>query len=152
MKDRIKKIMQHYGLTAVKFSTETGIQRSALSHVMSGRNKPSLDFVMKILQRYEQLNPKWLLTGKGKMFETATEKPVTVSTEEPLLFDQDEKTESMVKSEEPPVYQTKQNTEKRRQDSSYLPALGAEESDIEQIIIFFRDGSFKSYQQRKNEN
>ena len=149
MKERIKKIMQHYNLTAVQFSTETGIQRSALSHVMSGRNKPSLDFVMKILQRYEQLNPKWLLTGKGKMFETSTEKPVTASPE-PLLFDQEDKTENMVKSEEPPAYHTKQNSEKRPHDSSYLSAFGAEESDIEQIIIFFRDGSFKAYQQRKS--
>jgi len=149
MKDRIQKIMKHYNLTAVQFAGETGIQRSALSHVMSGRNKPSLDFVLKIKQRYRDINTDWLLLGEGKMFNEEQQKKQTLP-EEGLLFgnnEQEEKTDSVVKSEPAPVYHSKPVVEKEVQKKS-SSFDNNEDSEIEKIIFFYRDGSFKTYRSR----
>ena len=67
MLNRIKQIIDKEKLSSTQFATEIGVQRSALSHVLSGRNKPSLDFMMKIKNRYPEINLDWLLLGKGKM-------------------------------------------------------------------------------------
>ena len=65
MKDRILQIMNQEGMTSSNFAEEIGIQRAAMSHIFSGRNKPSLDVVKKILDRFTYINPDWLLNGKG---------------------------------------------------------------------------------------
>ena len=66
MLDRIKYIMNLYDISAAQFAEAIGVPRSTISHILSGRNKPSLDFVMKILDAYPKVNPEWLLTGKQK--------------------------------------------------------------------------------------
>lgn len=60
--------MQSQNLTSSQFADKLGVQRSGLSHILSGRNKPSLDFVLKVLAGFPDLNPQWLLQGKGKMY------------------------------------------------------------------------------------
>ena len=70
MLSRIKQIIEKEKLSSTQFATEIGVQRSALSHVLSGRNKPSLDFMMKIKYRYPEINLDWLMLGKGKMIGT----------------------------------------------------------------------------------
>jgi len=66
--------MEKEKLSPTQFATEIGVQRSALSHVLSGRNNPSLDFMMKIKARYPDLNLDWLLLGKGRMTGTSVKK------------------------------------------------------------------------------
>lgn len=60
--------MQSQNLTASQFADRIGIQRSGLSHILSGRNNPSLDFVLKVLKAFPELEPVWLLQGKGPMY------------------------------------------------------------------------------------
>ncbi len=60
--------MKSQNLTSSQFADKLGVQRSGLSHILSGRNKPSLDFVLKVLAGFPDLNPQWLLQGKGKMY------------------------------------------------------------------------------------
>ena len=67
MRDRILKIMEREGLTPSKFAESIGIQRSAMSHIISGRNNPSLDVLLKILERFTYVDSDWLLFGKGEM-------------------------------------------------------------------------------------
>lgn len=67
MKERIAEIMKKEQLSPASFAESIGIQRSALSHILNGRNNPSLDVVMKIHQRYGYINLEWLLYGKGTM-------------------------------------------------------------------------------------
>jgi len=57
--------MEHYGLSVSSFADAIGVQRSSISHVVGGRNKPSLDFVMKVVKTYPEVNLYWLLMGKG---------------------------------------------------------------------------------------
>lgn len=64
--DRLEKVMKYYGLSASGFADKVGVQRSSISHILSGRNKPSLDFVMKVLSSFEEVDLYWLLNGKGE--------------------------------------------------------------------------------------
>jgi transcriptional regulator with XRE-family HTH domain len=74
MKDQILKILSHYGFSATFFAEKIGVQRSSISHILSGRNKPSYDFIISIIDKYPELNTYWLLTGKGNMFIESNQK------------------------------------------------------------------------------
>ncbi len=63
--DRIKKVMSFHALSASLFADKIGVQRSSISHLLSGRNKPSLDFVLKVTQAFDDVDVYWLLNGKG---------------------------------------------------------------------------------------
>jgi transcriptional regulator with XRE-family HTH domain len=67
MTDRISLLIQAKNLSAAQFADEIGVQRSSISHLMSGRNKPSLDLIQKTLQRFPEVSSEWLLFGKGEM-------------------------------------------------------------------------------------
>ena len=66
MKGRIQQIIDFFGLNPNTFAQEIGVNRSTLSHVLNGRNKPSIDFTQKILNRYSEISARWLMTGVGK--------------------------------------------------------------------------------------
>ena len=63
--DRLQKVMTYYSLSASAFADKIGVQRSSISHILSGRNKPSLEFVMKVLSSFDDVDLYWLLNGKG---------------------------------------------------------------------------------------
>ena len=65
--DRIKLLLEDKGLSPSAFADAIDIQRSSMSHILSGRNNPSLDMIQKILNNFPDINSSWLLTGKGKM-------------------------------------------------------------------------------------
>jgi transcriptional regulator with XRE-family HTH domain len=61
---RIEEVRNNHQLTAASFATKIGVQRSAISHILSGRNKPSLEFLMKIHDSFDEVNLEWLILGK----------------------------------------------------------------------------------------
>lgn len=63
---RLEKVIKFNDETAASFAEKIGVQRSSISHILSGRNKPSLDFVLKVLSAYPEVELYWLLNGKGK--------------------------------------------------------------------------------------
>ena len=69
MIDRIQLILKSKNLSSSQFADEIQVQRSSISHILSGRNKPSLDFIMKILSTYSEVNADWLIFGKGQMIQ-----------------------------------------------------------------------------------
>jgi transcriptional regulator with XRE-family HTH domain len=73
MKERILQILKHTGMTATKLADEIGVQRSGISHMISGRNQPSYDFMIKLLKRFPELSAEWLLRGKGQMISSETD-------------------------------------------------------------------------------
>ena len=80
--DRIKYIMKINQHSATSFADEIGVQRSSISHILSGRNKPSLELVQKILIAYPKISADWLISGKTTM-EDNTEKQVEEKAEKP---------------------------------------------------------------------
>ncbi len=119
MIDRIKQVMEFSGLSPAQFATELGINRSNLTHLFSGRNQPSLDFIRKILIRFPQVKTEWLMMGMGSMLKDESEKiPVQniFETNEPDLFSQ-----SIPKIEKPtPVIENKSIEKLEVNDSGFL--------------------------------
>ena len=67
MNTRIKKWMESQGLKSSEFADKIGVNRSTISHILSGRNKPSIEFFEKLLKTYTSVNSNWLITGLGYM-------------------------------------------------------------------------------------
>jgi len=70
--NRLEGIMANHNLSAASFATKIGVQRSAISHIISGRNKPSLDFLMKVYESFDEVALEWLILG------TTTSLPIEV--------------------------------------------------------------------------
>ncbi|KRP27539.1 MAG: DNA-binding protein [Cryomorphaceae bacterium BACL22 MAG-120619-bin32] len=85
--NRLKKIMDYYDLSAAVLADKISVQRSSISHLLSGRNKPSLDFVLKITSIFKDIDLQWLINGNGS-FPQKTENSSTTST--PILFQNNE--------------------------------------------------------------
>ena len=62
---RLQKILDFYAITATAFSDLIDVNRSTISHLLSGRNKPSLEFVLKVLEAFPDVELYWLLNGQG---------------------------------------------------------------------------------------
>lgn len=80
---RLKKVMDFHQLSASMFADKIGVQRSSISHILSGRNKPSLDFILKVTSELTDVDIEWLLNGKGvfpKNAEKSTKAPPPLST------------------------------------------------------------------------
>lgn len=71
---RIKKVMDFHQLTASMFADKVGVQRSSISHILSGRNKPSLDFILKITSEFKDVDIHWILHGTGSFPKKAESK------------------------------------------------------------------------------
>jgi transcriptional regulator with XRE-family HTH domain len=69
MKERLIQLLDLEQLTPSKFADIIGVQRSSVSHVISGRNNPSFDFLQKTLRAFPGLNADWLMLGQGTMYE-----------------------------------------------------------------------------------
>ncbi len=160
MKDRINKIMETEGLSPAKFADEIGVQRSSISHILSGRNKPSYDFIIKIMNRFSGINAEWLLTGKGPMIKSAGQfegKAVTQSSlfEQPIDSNPDKKskqnaqnTGNINESENDKLPQTYLNIEtnkgvyeKRNTSSKQFTNV----NKLKIIMFFYDDGSFEQF-------
>lgn len=85
--NRIKKVMEYYQFSASSFADKIGVQRSSISHILSGRNKPSLDFILKITSAFKEVDIHWLINGKGIFPKTATKEKSTLTSP---LFQQKE--------------------------------------------------------------
>ncbi len=122
MKERILKILEKNKLSSAQFAELIGVQRSSISHILSGRNKPSYDFLVKIIEHFDDIDAQWLLTGKGNMSKIQR-KPAPYSTNQQELFTQpDYASKGSSNSGEQQVLN------KNKDDSEPIPAA------IEQII------------------
>lgn len=68
MENRIQKIIDEQEITLNAFAQEIGVNRSTVSHILTGRNKPSVEVLQKILKRFPALSSDWLLLGNGGMY------------------------------------------------------------------------------------
>ncbi|OFX20026.1 MAG: hypothetical protein A2041_08070 [Bacteroidetes bacterium GWA2_31_9b] len=142
MKDRILQFLKDEKISSTKFADIIGVQRSSISHILSGRNKPSFDFIEKMLLSFPSLNAQWLITGKGSMF---TNTPRQESLFD-LKIDSNQQKSTTLQSIIPK--QENINTEISDNDQHIETGfLKSEKKEkiIDRIIIFFEDGSFKQY-------
>jgi transcriptional regulator with XRE-family HTH domain len=129
---RLNKILEYYDLSAASFADKIEVGRSSISHILSGRNKPSLDFVMKVVKNFPEVELYWLLNGKGK-FPSQTDsqaEPETAKTREDI-------------STPPPVH-GQEKPSAPVQPTSFPKARAGKE--IQKIVIFYTDGSFEAFE------
>ncbi len=86
---RLKKVMDYHQLSASLFADKIGVQRSSISHILSGRNKPSLDFILKVTSAFNDVDMYWLLNGKGSFPKNVVN---TSTSSTPSLFNSDSET------------------------------------------------------------
>ncbi len=142
MKDRIIQLLNIEGLSASKFADIIGVQRSSMSHILSGRNNPSLDFIQKIMHAFPRINGDWLLSGDGEMIKGQTSGSLfqeTIKEEEPLSYQANQ-----------PLKQIKKETnEKIEQKNDHISEIEStalsSEKTIEKIVVFYTDKTFKEY-------
>ena len=75
---RLEELMENHQLNAAAFAEKIGVQRSSVSHILSRRNKPSLDFILKIQAEFAEADFDWLLLGSKKMVSPTPVLPSTV--------------------------------------------------------------------------
>ncbi|RLD77804.1 MAG: transcriptional regulator [Bacteroidetes bacterium] len=139
MIDRISQLIKTMKLSASQFADEIGVQRSSVSHVLSGRNKPSLDFVTKIMMAYPELNADWLLTGKGMMHsdESFPQLDTELPTGNQLSMEMEDEVSQEVQKAD-----LLKTIEKKKAGSKKL-ATG--QKTIERIVLFYKDGTFLDF-------
>ncbi|GAA4271781.1 helix-turn-helix transcriptional regulator [Aquimarina gracilis] len=149
---RIQKIMDYYAVSASSFADYMGVGRSSISHILSGRNKPSLDFVMKITEAYNEVDLQWLLYGKGvfpksenimEKKKTIPENSVPLKTGPAPIEQSDQDLFSQSPSEQKEEIQPLVSKEK-------IPKIISENNNVDRIVIFYSDGTFNSYQMKKS--
>ena len=78
---RLEIILDYYNLSASAFADKINVQRSSLSHLLSGRNKPSLDFIIKVIEVFPEVDLYWILNGKGNFPKSENGVPTVLEIE-----------------------------------------------------------------------
>lgn len=151
---RLKKIIDYYGESASSFAEKIGVQRSSISHILSGRNKPSLEFVLKVLSAFPEVELYWLMNGKGKFpveknVEAKIERQPTPPNQNKIQTEnsnQNLETNSNLFSEEQNLFSKTDSKTEQPQNSEIQKIANSEKKEIERIVIFYKDGSFSNFQ------
>ncbi|MCT2564283.1 helix-turn-helix transcriptional regulator [Chryseobacterium herbae] len=175
LNERISKVIEYSNLSPSEFADEIDVQRSSISHITSGRNKPSLEFIIKIKSSFPEILWDWLVNGEGEMLKSELPE-VELSAEEkaengkgkptplPDLFtmmkdDEDfgaeEEIEAVKESPResfiPPQYKTPENiSDSQRLENSTEKILdqviGNQSNKIKRIVLFYENGKFESFE------
>lgn len=143
MKDRIKQYIEQKGISAGELAVKLDVQRSNISHILNGRNKPGAVFIERFLLVFPDLNARWLLTGTGDMIERTLEtKPKNVVTiPNTLPF------ETLTA----PVEKVQDDVEVKKvevQDSAVAKNEDENEDELDGMVLLFKDGTFATYKKR----
>ena len=146
---RLEIILDYYSLNASGFADKIGVQRSSLSHLLSGRNKPSLDFILKILDVFPDVDLYWILNGKGSF----------PKNNEPMQ-NQEKKLDEVIKPNAPtpiPESSAPQNLfSDEKNDGNKNGSVPKKEEiqnvvsesisgEVEKVVFFYKDGTFKVF-------
>lgn len=146
MRERILKIMEREGLTPSKFAEAIGIQRSAMSHIISGRNNPSLDVLLKILERFTYIESDWLLFGKGGMSkENALTEPVLIGN----TVKNTAEVQGMPEYRQEMAVETPVNGYKQPVIEKII-CQDKPSKNVSKIMIFYSDNTFDTFVPEKN--
>ena len=159
MEERLKLFLAMEGPSPSQFADKLGVQRSGISHLLSGRNKPSFEFISKMLLTFPKINPDWLINGSGKAYrDFATE--ASPAQELPTEDAQIEATESQVQLKESDDNHPEPELFGDSPAATHADAFKAKPADrqsqlaekditpshcrqIAQITIFYTDGTYE---------
>jgi transcriptional regulator with XRE-family HTH domain len=137
MQDQIQEILRKEELTSSQFADKIGVQRSSVSHVLSGRNKPGFDFIHKILEAFPGINADWLIKGSGEMYKQRRSPEALF--EGPFSETSPAKDEAKLSPKvESPGFKN------QKKEPLALP-----EKEVERVIVFYTDKTFREYRTEK---
>lgn len=151
MNDRLKRFLEMEGISPARFAEELGIQRSGVTHLLDGRNKPSFSFIQKMMIAYPDLNYEWLILGKGRPYKSDynAEKSAP-SPSEPGIFTEPDDICTGEEADYTSDYQEFEEENRPSQPAenqkSVLPASdnrAISPKKIDRIIVFFTDGTYE---------
>ncbi len=160
MKERIIQIMEAERLTPSLFADKLNVGRAVISHILNGRNNPSLDVVIRILDTMNYINADWLLSGKGEMRKSdvlePTEKEMSTSSNQSLdLFSNEREEKSEMNAVEGAAVLTRANASSDINNSDVinpttkeempLPIIPITEKKISKVIIYYSDNTFQAF-------
>jgi len=150
MLDRIKKLMEKRSLSPAQFADEIGLKRSSLSHILSGRNNPSLDVIMKIKGRYDEVNTDWLMFGAGSEITRKSEKS---ELKESLSQDTKKAGGQQLLSFEVDnsIVTPKQEIPKPQENTISTPTVSRvndKSAKAVRMVVFYSDQTFESFESR----
>lgn len=158
-KDKIEIIMQELNLNSAQFAMEIGIQGSTLSHILNGRNKPSLDVLKKILNRFSKINPEWLILDSGDMFrqEKNSQAPTlfdsldeTISKSTPKTLNSIVKNNTIVESNQQQNVNYSENytSEPNLNLPNNNPVAHVVEKTVKKVIVYYNDNTFQEFESK----
>ena len=130
MKDRIKQYMDYKSISAGELSSRLDVQRSNISHILNGRNKPGASFIEKLLLNFPDLNARWLLTGDGEMIENIVSNEDKVVSEPKSIS----------------LNETANNFLNKSQLTNSLVTV--QDKPIDKIVLLFSDGTFTDFNKK----
>jgi transcriptional regulator with XRE-family HTH domain len=155
-KERIEKIMLKEEMTAAVFASEIGIQGSTLSHILNGRNNPSLDVLKKILNRFRTISSDWLILGVGSMYRTEKQSQAltlfdnldeNVSKSDDYSKIETKKNSSVNLSNQPNKVNSSENTSQTTSESKNNEFIVNSNSKlVKKIIVYYSDNTFQEFE------
>ena len=145
MRERLLEFLKKENKSSAQLAEEIGVQASGISHILSGRNNPSLDFVLKMLEKYQFLSTEWLLFGKGSMYIEARmqnlfDNDVADTTENDRMRNRNQQTRNDIDFQDV----IKDKLIKDSVQSDYKAT-----SDVVKIVWFYENNSFEEFFPKK---
>jgi transcriptional regulator with XRE-family HTH domain len=140
MKDRILEFLRAENKSSAQFAEEIGVQPSGISHILSGRNNPSLDFILKMLDRYKFISTDWLLFGKGTMYKDSKMQSLFDQNllQPEIDFNETDSKQAGSKKQSPEIINEK----------TAEPETSTEKPYVEKIVWFYSNNTFSEYYPR----
>ncbi len=144
--ERIEAVMRHYKLQAKEMADLCGVQRTAISHILSGRNRPSVGFLGQLSEAFPELNTRWLLHGKGAMFTSVTNQEQESSeTSNSSVKPQQRDVNQEVFQQLKPVTNVETNVTKSEVDTPPKFEGAPSDKHVIRVVLLYSDGTFSSY-------
>ena len=141
--NRLKAVMDFYQISASSFAETIEVPRSSISHILSGRNNPSLDFVLKTIETYQEVDLYWLLKGIGSFPKSSSPLVQTTNQKEKIQTSLKKTSEEAAKAEH-------QETEEKRIVHENEKSTTKHKSKIDKVLVFYTDGTFKEYRSQES--
>ncbi|TDL99669.1 MAG: transcriptional regulator [Flavobacteriaceae bacterium] len=136
--NRLLLLIEKLGMSSSAFAREIGVQKSSISHISSGRNKPSVEFLQKIENRFPNVSLLWLLQGKGEPFHPTS----NINQTNPTLFDEPDSLEYLSPEVEKNKIDDSQRLEGKPEKAHKMESS---KKEIQKIVFFYSDGSFEVF-------
>ena len=148
MNERLKQFLAMEDLSPARFAEIMGIQRSGISHLLAGRNKPSFEFIQRMMTAYPDINYEWLILGKGRPYKSDRQ-PASLADSSDLFTESAEDVTDVIDEVSPdnqPLIEDNapsEPAENRVSADSPAAALPKLSRKIARIIVFFNDGTYE---------